>query len=102
MSNNNRQDTFEVTGLVTESLPNRMFRVEVQVGPEQLIGNSVLCTLNGNMRRFHIRVLPGDMVLAEMTVYDLNRGRITRRLRDSDNGAAIGSSDSENSEEQSL
>jgi len=100
MSTNKRQDTFEITGLVTESLPNRMFRVEVQDGPEQLIGNRVLCTLNGNMRRFHIRVLPGDMVLAEMTVYDLNRGRITRRLRDSDNDAAIDSSDSsENSEE---
>lgn len=90
MTASKRQDLFEIKGVVTESLPNRMFRVEAQEGPEQVIGNSVLCTLNGNMRRFHIRVLPGDMVLAEMSVYDLNRARITRRLRESDNEAAIG------------
>jgi len=102
MSANNRQDTFEIKGVVTESLPNRMFRVEVQEGPEQVIGNKALCTLNGNMRRFHIRVLPGDMVLAEMTVYDLNRARITRRLRESDNDAALEKSPNESTEEKSL
>lgn len=99
MAGNTRQDLFEIKGVVTESLPNRMFRVEVQEGPEQIIGNSVLCTLNGNMRRFHIRVLPGDMVLAELTVYDLHRARITRRLRESDNEAAITADDNENTEE---
>ncbi len=99
MAGNTRQDLFEVKGVVTESLPNRMFRVEVQEGPDQVIGNSVLCTLNGNMRRFHIRVLPGDVVLAEMSVYDLNRARITRRLRESDNEAVISMDDNENSEE---
>ncbi len=98
MAGNTRLDLFEIKGVVTESLPNRMFRVEVQEGPEQVIGNSVLCTLNGNMRRFHIRVLPGDLVLAEMSVYDLNRARITRRLRESDNEAAIDTDANENTE----
>jgi len=76
------KDIINLMGEVTEALPNTMFRVKVQEGPEELIGKTVLCTLNGKMRRFRIRVMPGDKVLAEMSIYDLNRGRITRRLRD--------------------
>jgi translation initiation factor IF-1 len=83
-ANTQRKDMFEVQGVVTESLPNTMFRIEIQQGPEQLLGKTVLCTVNGTMRRFNIRVLPGDNVLADMTVYDLNRARITRRLREAD------------------
>jgi len=83
MANNaQRKDILELMGEVTESLPNTMFRVNVLEGPEELIGKSVLCTLNGKMRRFRIRVLPGDKVTAELSIYDLNRGRITRRLRE--------------------
>lgn len=89
MTAQNRKDLFEIKGIATESLPNMMFRVQIEEGPEQLIGKTVLCTVNGNMRRFNIRVLPGDKVLAEMSVYDLNRARITRRLRESDNTAAL-------------
>lgn len=61
-----------------------MFRVEIEEGPEEVLGKSVLCTLNGNMRRFRIRVLPGDSVLADMSVYDASKARITRRLRETD------------------
>lgn len=74
---------FEITGEVLEALPNTMFRVEVLEGPTEMIGKKVLCTLNGKMRRYRIRVLPGDSITAEMSLYDLGRGRITRRLRDS-------------------
>lgn len=75
---------FSIKGSVTESLPNTMFRVLVEEGPEELIGRTVLCTLNGNMRRFRIKVLPGDSVIAEMTIYDATKARITRRLRETD------------------
>ena len=81
-SNLQRNDILIFTGEVTEALPNTMFRVNVLEGPEELIGKSVLCTLNGKMRRFRIRVLPGDKVTAELSIYDLSRGRITRRLRE--------------------
>lgn len=79
-----RDDMFVIKGTVTESLPNTMYRVTVEEGPAELLGKSVLCTLNGNMRRFRIRVLPGDNVMAEMTVYDVSKARITRRLREAD------------------
>lgn len=79
-----RDDVFEVKGSVTESLPNTMFRVQVTEGPDEMIGRVLLCTLNGNMRRFSIRVLPGDNVLADVSIYDASRGRITRRLRETD------------------
>jgi translation initiation factor IF-1 len=81
-SGQRKTDILDLMGEVTESLPNTMFRVKVQEGPEELIGKTVLCTLNGKMRRFRIRVLPGDKVMAELSIYDLARGRITRRLRD--------------------
>lgn len=77
-----RNDLFEIKGTVTETLPNMMYRATISEGPEQLIGRTVLCTVNGNMRRFNIRVLPGDAIIAEMTIYDLQRARITRRLRE--------------------
>lgn len=77
-----RKDLIEIKGVVNESLPNMMYRATITEGPEQLIGRTVLCTVNGNMRRFNIRVLPGDGIIAEMTVYDLQKARITRRLRE--------------------
>ena len=81
-SSSQRTDTLQIMVEVTESLPNAMFRVNIAEGPEELVGKTVLCTLNGKMRRFRIRVLPGDKVTAELSIYDLNRGRITRRLRE--------------------
>jgi translation initiation factor IF-1 len=60
---------------VTESLPNLLFRVELENG------HSVLAHLAGRMRRNRIRVNPGDKVRVELSTYDLNRGRIVYRLR---------------------
>jgi translation initiation factor IF-1 len=64
----------EFRGEVLESLPNTMFRVRLE--DERV----VLCQLAGKMRRYRIKVMPGDAVKVEMTPYDLHRGRITYRL----------------------
>lgn len=69
------QGSFEVEGVVKESLPNTLFRVEL---PD---GNIVLCHLSGKMRMHFIKILPGDKVRVEMTPYDTSKGRITYRLR---------------------
>jgi translation initiation factor IF-1 len=63
-------------GEVDEALPNAMFRVNCDNGME------VLATLAGKMRRFRIRVLPGDRVSVEVSAYDPTRGRITYRHRE--------------------
>jgi translation initiation factor IF-1 len=63
----------EVIGIVLESLPNAMFRVELE--DERI----VLATISGKMRRFRIRILEGDRVTVLMTPYDDERGRITFR-----------------------
>lgn len=68
------QGSFELEGVVLESLPNTMFRVRL---PE---GSVVLCTLSGKMRINFVKILPGDKVRIEMTPYDKTRGRITYRL----------------------
>ncbi len=62
-------------GTITESLPNAMFRVELENG------HSVLGHISGKMRRHYIRILPGDRVQVELTPYDLTRGRITYRYK---------------------
>jgi translation initiation factor IF-1 len=64
-----------VDGEVTESLPNLLFRVELENG------HSVLAHLAGKMRRFRIRINPGDKVRVELSTYDLNRGRIVYRTK---------------------
>ncbi|HAF67413.1 MAG: translation initiation factor IF-1 [Bacillota bacterium] len=70
-----KQDSIEVEGVVTEPLPNAMFRVEVEGG------HQVLAHISGRMRINFIKILPGDRVLVELSPYDLTRGRIIRRLR---------------------
>lgn len=76
------KDTFEVDGVVTESLPNTMFRVQVaDSGPEEIAGTVILCTLSGKMRMYRIKVMPGDSVKCEVSRYDINRGRITYRSK---------------------
>ncbi|MBI2195679.1 MAG: translation initiation factor IF-1 [Candidatus Levybacteria bacterium] len=67
------QGSFEVEGVVKESLPNTLFRVELSDG------NIVLCHLSGKMRVNFIKILPGDKVRIEMTPYDKTKGRITYR-----------------------
>lgn len=64
----------ELTGEVTEALPNAQFRITLESG------QTVLGYISGKMRMFHIRILPGDRVSMEFTPYDLTRGRITKRL----------------------
>lgn len=71
-----KEDFILGEGVVVESLPNAMFRVEV-TGQTDLL----LCHLSGKMRKNFIKVLPGDRVLFEMSPYDLSKGRITRRLK---------------------
>ena len=69
------QGSFEVDGAVKESLPNTLFRVEVEGG------NMILCHLSGKMRMHFIKILPGDKVRLEMTPYDVGKGRITYRYK---------------------
>lgn len=69
------QGSFEVDGIVKESLPNTLFRVELSDG------NVVLCHLSGKMRMNFIKILPGDRVRIEMTEYDKTKGRITYRYK---------------------
>lgn len=65
----------QVEGIVSEALPNTMFRVKLDDDKE------LLCTLSGKMRLNRIRVLPGDKVRVETTPYDETRGRIIYRLQ---------------------
>lgn len=71
------EEKISVEGTVVEALPNATFRVELDNGHE------VLAYLSGKMRRHYIRVLLGDRVRVELSPYDLTRGRITFRYRNS-------------------
>lgn len=68
-----KEDLIEFAGIVTELLPNAMFRVKLENGHE------VLAHTSGKMRKNRIRVLAGDKINVEMTPYDLTKGRITFR-----------------------
>ncbi|MBI4497262.1 MAG: translation initiation factor IF-1 [Chloroflexi bacterium] len=70
-----QKETIEVEGVVAESLPNAMFRVELANG------HRVLAHVSGKIRMNFIRILPGDRVLVELSPYDLARGRITYRFK---------------------
>ena len=67
-------DTIELEGIITDVLPNQMFKVELGNG------HIVTCYTGGKMRRFRIRLVLGDKVKIEMTPYDLDKGRITFRV----------------------
>ncbi|MDT8376920.1 translation initiation factor IF-1 [Pseudomonadota bacterium] len=68
-----KEDIIEMSGEVVEKLPNAMFRVKLENDHE------VLCTISGKMRKYYIRILPGDKVTVEISPYDLSRGRISYR-----------------------
>ena len=70
-----KEDAIEVDGIVEEALPNAMFRVKLENRHE------VLSHISGKMRKFYIRILPGDRVKVELSPYDLTRGRITYRMK---------------------
>lgn len=76
------KENIEVTGKVIESLPNTLFRVEIdKKAPEALAGKILLCHISGKMRMHYIKILPGDKVRLEVTPYDLEKGRIVYRER---------------------
>jgi translation initiation factor IF-1 len=70
-----KKDAIEVEGVVTEPLPNAVFKVELANGHE------VLAHVSGRIRMNFIKVLPGDRGLVELSPYDLSRGRITYRFK---------------------
>jgi translation initiation factor IF-1 len=69
-----RDDLLEVQGTITEVLPNNMFRVKLETG------NEIICYTNGRLRQNKIKIIAGDDVKIEISVYDLTKGRITYRL----------------------
>ena len=70
-----KEDVIEMDGVVTETLPNTMFRVELENG------HVVTAHISGRMRKHYIRILTGDTVTVALTPYDLSKGRITYRAR---------------------
>ncbi|MGT0298834.1 translation initiation factor IF-1 [Staphylococcus aureus] len=70
-----KQDVIELEGTVLDTLPNAMFKVELENGHE------ILAHVSGKIEMNYIRILPGDKVTVEMSPYDLTRGRITYRYK---------------------
>lgn len=70
-----KEDVIEMEGKVLETLPNTMFRVELDNG------HIVTAHISGRMRKNYIRILTGDKVKVELTPYDLSKGRITYRMK---------------------
>ena len=70
-----KKDQIEMEGTVVETLPNTMFRVELENG------HLITAHISGKMRKHYIRILTGDQVTVEMTPYDLSKGRITYRAK---------------------
>jgi len=70
-----KEEGILVEGTIIETLPNAMFRVELENG------HQVLAHISGKMRKYFIRILPGDTVSIELSPYDLTRGRIVHRMK---------------------
>ncbi|MEW6002072.1 MAG: translation initiation factor IF-1 [Nitrospirota bacterium] len=70
-----KEDVIEVQGTVLETLPNAMFKVELENG------QVILAYISGKMRMHFIKILPGDKVTVELSPYDLTKGRITYRFK---------------------
>ncbi|MBO7047641.1 MAG: translation initiation factor IF-1 [Spirochaetia bacterium] len=68
-----KEEAIEIEGIVKEALPNTMFKVELKNG------HIILAHLSGKMRKFYIRIVPGDKVKIALSPYDLTRGRIIFR-----------------------
>ncbi len=75
MDKKQKEDVIRVDGIVQETLPNAMFRVEIEGG------HVVLGHVSGKMRMNYIKILPGDRVALELSPYDLSRGRIVLRYK---------------------
>lgn len=70
------KEVIELIGTVLETLPNAMFRVELENG------HVILAHISGKMRMHYIKILPGDKVTIEMTPYDLSKGRVVYRHKE--------------------
>lgn len=70
-----KEENIEVQGTIVETLPNAMFRVELENG------QIILAYVSGKMRMHFIKILPGDKVTVELSPYDLSKGRITYRFK---------------------
>ena len=70
-----KEEAIQMEGKVIETLPNTMFRVELENG------HVVTAHISGKMRKHYIRILTGDKVKVELTPYDLSKGRIVYRVR---------------------
>lgn len=70
-----KQEPIKQEGIVTEALPNAQFRIKLDSG------HKILGFLSGKMRKFFIRILPGDRVDVELSPYDLTKGRIVYRYK---------------------
>ena len=73
-----KEKPITIDGVITETLPTPMFRVEVEIGGEM---HEVLAHVSGKMRMHYIKILPGDIVTLEISPYDLKRGRIIYRQK---------------------
>ncbi len=71
-----QKDVIKLIGKVNEALPNARFRVELENG------HTILAHISGKMRKHYIRLVPGDRVEVELSPYDLEKGRISFRLKD--------------------
>ena len=70
-----KEDVIEVDGIVSEALPNTLFKVKLENGHE------ILAHISGKLRMNYIKILPGDKVKVELSPYDLTKGRITWRAK---------------------
>ncbi len=68
-----KEEPIELEGVITETLPNTMFKVKLENG------HTILAYISGKMRMNYIKILPGDRVTVELSPYDLSKGRITYR-----------------------
>ena len=73
-----KEKPITIDGVITETLPSAMFRVEIEIGGEM---HEVLAHVSGKMRMHYIKILPGDSVTLEISPYDLKRGRIIYRQK---------------------
>jgi len=70
-----KEEAIQMEGTVVETLPNTMFRVELENG------HTVIAHISGKMRKHYIRIMTGDQVTVELTPYDLEKGRIVYRAK---------------------
>lgn len=88
------KDAIEMVGVVKECFPNTTFKIVCDNGHE------LIAYLAGKMRRYYIRVLPGDYVMVEISPYDLTKGRIVKRLKDHPTAGSAAPSEPEGESEE--